>query len=472
MKSPIHRLLTRRNLLRNTALMTVLAPVLRQLEVSAADPVSPRRVILIFSPNGPMNATGPASGSETAFNVHDWWKPLERHKAEGIFMSHTASTGAGTLSANGHALGGQTYSGYDGGANGDQYANNGETIDQVIGKRLEKEGRAGIARSLVWGTVANSQGGGTGDAFCSAPGRNITPETDPAAAWQQLFASFMAPEADATSQARAAALLARDHSVLDFVIQDCQSLQTAIGAEGMRLLDDHCTSLRSMEKNLTAGMNFGADCTRPAAPPKLNWPDPENRDLQTATFNELMATTLACELSHVIAFQIGAQAARNQLADKYGVPNSPQADSGDSGPAHHPWTHQGDSSQKTEAMRIFTTAYAEQVASLVDKLKTTNDALGKPLLDSTMVLWLSELGGSEDNGDAHQTKSVPAVLFGSGQGTFKTGRYLRGQSDSNYREAGRDNARLLVSLIQYMGLTDVNTVGVTDVSGPLQSLYV
>ena len=99
------------------------------------------------------------------------------------------------------------------------------------------------------------------------------------------------------------------------------------------------------------------------------------------------------------------------------------------------------------------------------------DALGKPLLDSTVVLWLSELGGSEDNGDAHITKSVPALLFGNGQGTFKTGRYLHGKSSENYKEAGLDNARLLVSLIQYMGLTDVKTVGATGVSGPLSALY-
>ncbi len=33
MKSSIHRLLSRRNLLRNTALMALLAPVIRQLEV-------------------------------------------------------------------------------------------------------------------------------------------------------------------------------------------------------------------------------------------------------------------------------------------------------------------------------------------------------------------------------------------------------------------------------------------------------
>jgi len=100
------RLLSRRGILANAALMTVLAPVVRQLDASAATATSPRRVILLYSPNGPMSATGPATGSETTFTLHDWWKPLERHKAEGIFLSHMAPTGAGVVTGNGHQLGG------------------------------------------------------------------------------------------------------------------------------------------------------------------------------------------------------------------------------------------------------------------------------------------------------------------------------------------------------------------------------
>jgi hypothetical protein len=460
--------------------MTVLAPVVRQLDASAATATSPRRVILLYSPNGPMSATGPASGSETAFTLHDWWKPLERHKADGIFMSHMAPTGAGVVVGNGHQLGGQTYSGFGAGVGSDLYAQKGPTIDQIIGKRLQTEQRAGIAPSLVWGNYKQSQAGGTGDAFAVAAARNISPETDPGNAWTQLFASFMAPTQDPAALKRAAALLARNQSILDFVIQDCSTLQGALGAEGTRLLDDHCSSVRNMETALMSGMNgVVSSCAKPANPGKKDWANPENIDLQASTFFDLMATTLACELSYVIAFQFGGQAARNRLAAKYGVPVSPLTDSGDPGdigPAHHPWTHQGSSAQKTQAMQIFTTFYATQVALLIDKLKATNDANGKPLLDSTVVVWPSELGGNENNTDFHQTGAVPVMIFGSGQGTFKTGRYIHGKtadtgsSGSGYTEAGRDAGRLMVSIVQYMGLTDIDTVGATGVKGPLTSL--
>jgi hypothetical protein len=462
-----NRFLSRRNILKHTALMTVLTPVLRKRDAFGAP--SPRRAILIYSPNGPMNALGPASGTETSFTFHDWWKPLERHKADGIFMSHMAATGAGSVSGGGHPLGGQSYCGYGAGYGGDAYATKGESIDQVIGKRLEAERRAGIKRSVVWGLAG-------GRCFATGPGRSISPELSPQKAWAGLFANFMAPAPTSPEGIKQAeALVARRRSMLDFINEDCKGLTDALGAEGMRLLDDHCTTLRGLEKSLVTGFDSAAAtmCSKPADPGEKAWSNPENIDVQMSAFIDLIAATLACEMTHLIAFQFAGMAARNRLAAKYGVPSSPRADSGDSGPAHHPWTHQGTSAAKVTALRIFTTFYSTKVALLIDKLKSTMDASGKPLLDSTAVLWVSELGGKNGGSDYHQVGSVPAILFGRGQGTFKTGRYYRGKSGdasshigSNFREGGREMARLLVTMIQYMGLKDIQTVGATGVSGP------
>jgi hypothetical protein len=475
--------LSRRNLLQHAPLLGLLAPVFRRRDAGAAA-LAPRRVILIFSPNGNMEQIGPATGTETAFTISDWWKPLERHKADGIFMSHMASTGSGIVNGGGHGLGGQTFGGWGAGVQ-DIYAQQGETIDQVIGKRLEAENRGGVKRSLVWGLQKNSSAGGTGDAFATAANRNITPETDPSKAWAELFASFMAPTPNAVDTKRAAALIARDQSILDFVGKDCNGLKGQLGAEGTRLLDEHCNSIRSMEMALKNGAMPGAasSCAKPADPGAKNWVEAANSDASPAAFTTLIANTLACELSHVIAFQFGAQGARNSLASSYGVPSSPLADSGDSGATHHPWTHQGRSAARTTAMRTFNLYYSEKIALLVDKLKTTIDASGKPLLDSTVVLWIPELGGAPSNQDAHQTGQLPIAMFGNGQGTFKTGRYLRGKSDPNNnhtdsgnygdqdKEPGRDTAKILISMMQYMGLKDVNTVGKSDAKGTFPFLY-
>jgi hypothetical protein len=473
-------LLSRRGFVQNTALMALLAPVLRRRDAFAQS-ASPRRAVFVFSPNGICPMAGPASGSENTFQIMDYWKALERHKAEGIFISHMAATGAGQVSGGtlgAHGIGAQIFNG--GGAAGDM-----DSVDQVIGKRLEAQGKAGLKRSVNWGTLAAS---GLGAPFASG-GRKIPGEVSPQRAWAELFANFMAPVggdgASAEQIRRAEALIAQEKSVLDFVNTTCRSLRDALGREGTILLDEHCTTLRSMEESLKEGFAqpgaAAANCKAPPAPGNsIDWANPENIDAQAAAFVDLIATSFACELTRVVGFQFGGGAARNRIASKYGVPSSARVNSGDSGPAHHPWTHNGASANKTKAIRIFTEFYASKVALLLDKLKKTNDANGKPLMDSTVVVWSSELGGSKVNADSHQMGCIPVMFFGNGQGTFKTGRYIRGKTAEvrmrtddpmGKREAGRDHARLLVSICHYMGLTDINSVGRSDGTGPWRALY-
>jgi hypothetical protein len=478
--SSTKRLLSRRNILQSAALAALLAPVMRWQDARADLPAAPRRVILIYSACGPMVVSGPASGSETNFTFKDWWKPLEPYKADGIFFSNLSSAGSKIAPgpyngvSGGHGLGGQCFAGY--GTLSDGYASAGETIDQLIGRRLEAENRAGVVRSVVWGLSSNPFGGNVWTSNQGGRPIAITPEPDPSKAWAALFGNFVGNGASDEEKARAAAALAKQKSVLDFVNADCASLKTALGAEGARLLDEHCTTLRSMEQNLSSTLTAGGSCAKPPQPVEQNWENPEVIDAQMDAYIDLMAMSLACELTNVIAFEFASGAIR--LASSYGVPSSPLADSGDSGPAHHPWTHQNLTIQPThDAMRIFMTFYSTQVAKLVGKLKSTLDASGKPLLDSTMVLWLTELGGQDNNTyEGHICTGQPAILFGGGQGTFRTGRFLQGPSQgidiAGEVEGGRMSAQLLVSLIQYMGFKDVNTVGATGVSGPLTSLYV
>jgi hypothetical protein len=473
-------LLTRRSLFRGAALAVFATPIIRKMEAFAQQTASPRRVILIFSPNGPMMANGPASGSETGFTLHDWWRPLDRHRNDGLFLSHMAPAGLGIAPGREHGFGGQAFSGY--GANG--YDCRGESIDEVIARRLQAEGRAGAVRSVVWGLEGGGRSG-----FSSGPNAPKSVEVNPQLAWGSLFQNFVAASTGANTPAYQQALadLGRKRSVLDFVGKDCLALQNALGAEGMRLLDEHCASIRTAELALaTPPPPPTSSCVRPGQPAAQS-SGPDAVDARCSALFNLMAMALACERTHVIAFQFAGQAARNRLAGSYGVPSAGVQDSSDSGPAHHPWTHeQSDMPGKRDALRRFTSFYSNKVAELIDVLKATNDASGKNLLDSTLVVWLSELGGSAQNDTAtqgwthpHQITQTPVVLFGSGQGTFRTGRYRQGpstgisdgSSNAGDTQAGREVAQTLVSVVQYMGLTDVQTVGATQVAGRFEWLH-
>jgi hypothetical protein len=468
----LQQALSRRGLLKNVALMALLAPVLRRQEAWAAPGAAPRRVIFVYTPNGPTRVVGPASGTETNFTIHPWWKELERHKADSIFLSHMAWTGAGTVpndTGDGLGPGNQMFSGFGSGKN---YVQRGATIDQLIGKRLEMTKQAGVQRSVFWG---NRTVRGVDNAF-GPGGGNPEPISNPGNAWTDLFAKFSGTTTGPEEIKRAEALLARNKSVLDFVNKDCAALKSALGAEGASMLDDHCTTLRSMESNLVKVLPNS--CSKPAQPGANSGDDVGAYDAQWKAFIDLTGASLACELTRVVALQLGGGGhSRNRLPTGYGVPSAPaNPDVGDEGPDHHGWTHQGNRADTLKGLEIFTNFYAKQVGLLVDKLKATKDSSGASLFDSTVVVWASEHGGHPNMGnDPHVHSAAPLIILGKGQGTFKTGRYIRGKapdlgSGAGYKEAGADMAKVLVTMMQYMGMTDVKTVGTTGVDGPLTSL--
>lgn len=62
---------------------------------------------------------------------------------------------------------------------------------------------------------------------------------------------------------------------------------------------------------------------------------------------------------------------------------------------------------------------ADRVAYLVNKLNSTLDVDGRPLLDNTVVVW-----GNEISNYWHRSESIPTMIAGSGKGKFLTGKYL------------------------------------------------
>jgi hypothetical protein len=465
---------SRRDLLIGLGAWPLLWPLLRSSTAHAA-PTMPKRVLVFCTSNGPIMVKGPARGTETNFQLHDWWQPLERHRADAFFITgcHQAGVPFGTHNEYGHQ------SGSTGAltARTTQGTNNatGPSLDAFIGQELQKAGVTTPKRSLLWGLSGNI--GNWGPWFEGA-GKPATVETNPYRALADITPGLrpVGPTVDPK--------LVRRKLALGASYQDCQRLAARAGADGKRLLDAHCTNLESLEKSTAASiqnalsMPSQADCRVPAKPDttlaaNANFASANNYDEMVKAFAHLTSLAFACDVTRVIGFSFGGGAARFAIPSSYGVASAAPVDSGDSGPQHHAWTHTYNNDQpKRDALRAFYRWYSTQIGVFLDALKNTPDANGRPLMESTLVLWTSELGCQRDSPndpplEPHPNENIPVVLFGSSNGALRPGRLYAAQG------GGQQTApvlhQLMVSVCHHAGLTGVNSFG-NHGSGPLEWL--
>ena len=417
---------------------------------SYAEPgMAPHRVVVIFSPNGPQFVEGPTlPGSATSFQLHDWWKPLERHKADGFFFRQCHQPGVpfGSHNEYGHqsgqigALTARTTEGTN--------TSTGPSLDQYIAQEVFKRGVVLPKRSLLWGLLPDR------GIFFEDRGRSLTPTVNPYRALEELAVGFSGEGSGTLRQA-----LSRKHFVLDRARADCLRLRGRLDAQGKAMLDAHCANIEALEAGVSQALQrTNLVCRAPtdplALPSSADWSARENRDTSMKAFTELMALAFTCDITRVIGFQFAGGASRFAIPASYNVPSSGVVDSGDSGPQMHAWTHNGGDPNHLPALKIFYNWFSEGVASFIDKLKSTPDADGRPLFETTLVLWTSEFGAPSP----HTNARVPVMLFGNGAGKLRPGRMFQGTLGDAKQEALPIH-QLFVSLCRHAGLENVDSFG-------------
>lgn len=468
---------SRRDLILKMGAWPLLWPVLRSGRSYGAA-VAPRRVLTIFSPDGPcLEQKAPAFGpSETDFQMNEWWAPLARHRDVGFFFSGMVQAGwqFGKNNEYGHqsaGTGALTARATEGTNNG-----TGPSIDQFIGQELQRRGVVTPKRSLLWGL--HTKVGNWGPWF-EAAGKPAQVQNDPYRALADIGGGLAGGGGAMPGGPSANGRLVRRKLALDAAYKECRDLAVNLGSEGKELLDFHCTNVASLQKgvlksleNLAQAPAAGAQnsCAPPARPntqlaANANFSSAESRDEMTKAFADLIAFAFACDVTRSIGFSFGPTADRLAIPSKYAVPSSAKVDSGDSGPQHHAWTHVKESSpEKRQALKTFYLWYSEAVALFLDKLKATPDANGRPLMDTTLVLWTSELGAAGP--EAHPQHHVPVLLFGNSAGAFKPNRLFNGEK---LQQSALILHSLFVSMAQHAGLADVNVFGNAGM-GPLDWL--
>jgi hypothetical protein len=436
-------------------------PILPLLNATGAEPAFPKRLLLVFEPDG-----APAKdystvvdwrpqGSESNFTLHEIHQPLEaiKHKlvipwglkmtAGGAGENHAfGMAGLWTASTLQEPSAGANFDGGNGNRTG---WGSGPSIDQLIAKafgpnapyqRPENDASPEtLYRSVQLGVECQDPSSLNRMIYAGAD-QPLHPEVNPRAAFDRLFKDVVLPGSmpDATDASKVAEA-ARQQAIVDLVQADLTRLRGRIGAEDFAKVDAHLDALAALERRIDTGGGMappGLSCAVPSQPSDAAF------DVKIRQMSDIAVAALSCDVTRVMSIQ-WSYAFSHVRHSWIGL--------GD----HHNYSHDGQD-RRAELTQI-DRWYAEQVLYLLERLDSVKEGNGT-LLDNTLVVVGRELGST-----AHRMERVPFVLAGGAAGALPMGRFLSFD--------GEPHVKLLVSIARLMGL-DINSFGNRETdSGPL-----
>mgnify|MGYP002788942906 CR=1 FL=1 len=461
------KLLDRRTMLRGAggaaAALPVLEAMLPLVGRARAATAAPRRLVIVYSPNGhnmdtwkyPVSATDP-----TSFTFSAGVKPLEPLKERCLFLEGVGNysgadrrtfaqghPGGCTSMLTGSWAGPGTY--YNGGKDnpgaGTPYH---ESLDDFIAKRV---GSATKFPAYYLSAFASETALYSRPFYTRRAGQEraemIPLKADPYAVHKELFTDLVAPGGAPDPAVEAKRSLRR--SIVDAVMGDYRSLRCKLGAADRARLEQHVAGLADLEARLAQAPKppaVGAGCKTPPI-------DAANR-IETNRFANVsrtvrmqldyVAAMLACDLTRVVGFQFWKSDGDCRIVPTF-VEGQTQC--------HHDTSHLMGGGDARLRMTQLDAYFAGEIRYLAERLKALPEGDGT-VFDNTVILWVSEWG----NGWEHEGsfRNMAHALIGHGGGYFKTGRYLKyAQTSTNAHN------RLFVSLAQYMGV-DTSTFGAPE----------
>lgn len=340
----------------------------------------------------------------TDFSFSPILKPLEKHKSRLLI----------TEGIDGFDGNHQGYSNYFGGRPSNfENVGGGVTVDHVLAKDLNLASVTKFA-NLQFGVKANSIDSGMGARLSwYGPEMPAAPESNPAKAYERIFADFKPPNATAPA-AGPDPVLARRQSVLDASAKQLMDLQTRLPfKEDRDKLEQHLDSIRMVEQLVGKGSGSGAlqACGKPTIPAGLDEFSEADAPAIAQAQIENMVLAMSCDLTRIATYQFYD----------------------DMGSFGHPWLgitkqHHNDlghapsedADSQQQILKI-ETWQSGQVASLLDRLASMPEGAGT-MLDNTLVVFVQ----TATRGNYHGNTNSPLVLAGNLAGNvIRTGRYMR-----------------------------------------------
>jgi hypothetical protein len=414
--------------------------------VAGADATAAVRMAFVYAPNGVIVKDWKPTGVGTDYTPGPTLEPLAGLRGDFQVVSGLAHRNgtAGRDGAGDHARAMATIlTGTRPRKTAGSDIRAGISVDQVAAQRIGRQTRF-PSLELTCDTVRRS--GECDLGYSCAYSFNMswrsetqpaTPEPNPRLVFERLFGAGTGEERARNLMAR----LAERRSILDFVADDARRLAGRLGHDDRHKFAEYVDGIRQIERQIGRLESFGVphapEMELPERPPALH------RD-----HVRLMADMM------VLAFQTDSTRVATLILSSDGSNRTfPEIEVTD---GHHALSHhQGDPDKIAKIARI-DRFYVEQFAYLLGRLKETKDAGGRPLLDSSMVVYTSGLS----DGNRHQHIDLPLILAGSGGGRLAPGRHVLLAEE-------QPMANLFVTMLDIVG-APVDTFG--DATGRLDGV--
>ncbi len=446
----IVRPLSRRAVLRGLGGVAIALPLLEAMRVKPARALegTPKRLIIMYTPNGTIAKNFWPTGGETDFTLSPILTPLAAHQQDLLILGGIDMLSSLSGPGDAHQKGtGQCLTGtelLEGDFPGDAGLSagwaGGISLDQEVANHV---GKTTAYASLELGVAVQGANVGGRISYRGA-GQPLPSENSPYAAYERLFGDAIA---DPLAVERRAA---RRRSVLDAVADQHRSLRDRLGADDREKLENHLLAIEEIRVRLEKSViQFDGAC-QPLE--QGDFIDPElvsNMPIIGRLQMDLIAMAMACDITRVATLMWTRSAATHVYSFV-----DPAIVEG-----HHSIAHKGDEdAPKVTQNTKINTWYAEQLAYLIERLKAIPEGDGT-VFDNTVILWTNE----QAKGNNHDRSDMPYVLAGSAGGYFKTGRYIVQQQETGHN-------KLLVSLLNAMDI-DAEEFGNPEFGrGPISGL--
>ena len=283
----------------------------------------------------------------------------------------------------------------------------GISVDQIAAQR---HGHRTRLPSLEIGCDRGAQSGNCDSGYSCAYSSNIswrsatTPtgkEVDPRLVFERLFASDSAHESAEVRERRKK----YRQSVLDFARDDAKRLESQLGANDRRKLDEYLTGVREIESRLAR-----AEKTNAANLPAIEKPDgiPDEYADHLRVMSDLLVLAFQGDVTRISTFMY-ANEGSNRSYPFIEVREG-----------HHDLSHHGNDAEKQAKIAKINHFHMTQFAYLLERLKAIPEGEGS-LLDHSMIVY----GSGISDGNRHNHNDLPILLAGRGCGTILPGRHVR-----------------------------------------------